>query len=54
MTGALRLTESNDVWSECRCGSAESNDVRTLPDAENRNLTALERSPTREIGSKWC
>ena len=45
--------ESNDVWSECRRGRAESNDVRTLPDAGNRNLTALERFPTREIGSKW-
>ena len=45
--------ESNDAGTECRRGSAESNDVRTLPDAGNRNLTALERFPTREIGSKW-
>ena len=44
---------SNDAGKECRKGSAEYNGVRTLPDAGNRNLTALERCPKREIGSKW-
>ena len=42
--------ESNDVWSECRSESAESNDVRTLPDTGNRLQVALEGSPTWEIG----
>ena len=45
--------ESNDAGTECRRGLAESNGVRTLPDAGNRNLTALERSPTWEIDSMW-
>ena len=43
---------SNDAGKECRRGKSESNGVRTLPDAENRNLTPLERSPMAKIGSK--
>ena len=45
--------ESNDAGTECRRGRAEYNGVRTMSDAENHNLTALERRPKREIGSKW-
>jgi hypothetical protein len=44
--------ESNDAGTECRRGKSESNGVRMLSEAENRNQVALERSPKREIGSK--
>ena len=44
--------ESNAVRTIPRSGEAESNAVRTFPDGENRNLTALERSPMAKIGSK--
>ena len=44
--------ESNDAGTECRRGRAEYNGVRTLPDTGNWLQVALERSPTREIGSK--
>ena len=44
--------ESNAVRTIPRSGEAESNAVRTFPEAESWNLTPLEPSPTREIGSK--
>ena len=48
----MKMNMSNPKESG-RPPPAESNAVRTFPEAESWNLTPLEPSPTREIGSKW-